>query len=369
MERLNLNNRFACLIRLFSLTCITCAAVSCSSDADGELDAQPERIAIHLSANIAKDNLSRSYWTEDQVASCNASLLFHWEDEATGQMKAVVTGNGVIKPFEGGKFYSDIDVMSTSDRLLANLKMKNTLMPDATCEAGDSIYIFSPIHGQDSKVSYQGADRVEYSFSIPDTLIQSVPNSATHLSPYIYMAGKSALKMEAGAMSTQISANVLPVAVRFNLVNAEQYALEVNDVGISGRLANSGSLTITPEGHKLIYLEEDNNYAGVRSDMKIDKEHTVNLYAMLLPTRFEEGEQVMFNLKGKYSNGWTAIFENIAIDCKSFCNNVLEPNSCYYVTLEVAHDYLYVVINGVVVKAFQCGNSGGDIELNPESSI
>ena len=340
--------------------------LGCTSEDSRVIPNSPDSCqSIELFTTIHDNHTARSFWQEDCPGSIDSKLLYHWEDDKSGKMKAVLTNQHSLKPYQNDGYCANVDIHTTEQRNMARLNISTPLSPDDVYAVNDSLYTFFPVVHPYSSIVCNTKNKVEFSFSVPNELEQLEPNSTKQIAGYLYSIGKGKIVEKSNILQSQLVASALPVALRFHIVNKETPRLQIQNVSIRGTFSTKGVAEVTPQGCNVQYYESDNNTLSVSSQLELEGSESANLYGLLLPTHFTPGEQLLFNFQGKYANGWTAIFENVPLDCKIIGSELLS-NSCYYIDLEVTRDYLYIVVNGVKIQGFKKGCENNDIELLPD---
>ena len=315
---------------------------------------------IQLEAYLSEKGRSRAYWDENTAGNYATSLAFHWEADASGNMKTILKGKDKVKPFANG-FCANTFIEKTENRLCAHLSVDP--LSTNRYEDGDSLFAYYPLSLPQAVVVHN-AEGMHIDYTLPQVITDASLNSTAHLEPYILMRGTGEVKQG----KAQLQFKVLPAILRFHVINSDEQNFTLKNVSLAGRLSTMAQVNITSCGaEQIVYKENPVNEVKVMRDLSLLPAQGGNLYALLFPITFNVGEELLFNLEGVYADGWTATYKDIKLSCSTFKNSQLESNTYYWVGVEVYRDYIEIKVNNHTITAYNKAHEE-DMEIFPVSS-
>ena len=122
------------------------------------------------------------------------SASFVWD--VGGEMIAVVSKGGNIVKWDGGKWFSgmNISVIDPSGPSKALRAASASTLPSSAAQSGDKLFFVSPVEGSSLAQTTSSKTAVEVTFSMPSIFEQSASGKMEEFEPYCIIRGESTVK-------------------------------------------------------------------------------------------------------------------------------------------------------------------------------
>ena len=204
---------------------------------------------LHSCCGVAADPALPSAPTLEMTLGGQSGTRAHFEDDGgstsfvwdTGnQMIAVMSNGGSIVQWEGGEWYSPMNI-SLIDAANPNKVLRassSCTLSHGASNVGEPLFFLSPVVGSPLCATSAGVSGVSVDFSMPSTFSQSASLRLDEFEAYCYIHGESTVMRTPSETDKNFAADsttfrAIPAIIKFNVINHTFDDISLESVKIS----------------------------------------------------------------------------------------------------------------------------------------